>query len=81
MQSHYDTMLSVSLEQDKVKVTVLPVDPKNAPSARNSAGMCVDQKKQRVFIYGGADHEGVKHDLFSFDLEQKSYKALSVSGW
>lgn len=69
MQSHYDSMLSVSMEQDKVKLSVLSVDPKNAPSARNSAGMCVDKKNQRLFIYGGADNEGVKHDLFTFDIE------------
>ena len=83
-QKFYSDMFYVIIDKlnpEKSKVvnnTVLPLDISKNPCERNSHCMVKDDKKEKLYLFGGGTNEKILNDLWCYDYITKKYELINI---
>lgn len=83
LQQFYGDMLKISINLNDYSksqienITKYPIDMIKAPIERNSHCLCYDNKKERMFIFGGGTRDCLLNDLWMFDIKTQQYTKCS----
>jgi hypothetical protein len=73
---HSEELMTYDISKNRWQI----VPAKAGPSARNSASLVYSQALNALIVFGGADNDGPKNDMWSFSLTDGTWKKIEQSG-